>query len=81
LNAQTATAAAERYYDFDAIITLGSLALAGGALAAVALAVGRREKREHGDDHRELSSNWRDAVMQNLEADLTSYARSWRKVA
>ena len=47
LNPQTARSAVEDYFDFDAIITLGSLALAGGALAALAFSSKRREDADH----------------------------------
>jgi hypothetical protein len=81
LNGQTAAAAAETYYDFDAIITIGSLALAGGALAGLVFSAKRREEAEAVDERREPQSGWRDLVMQNLEADLTAFVRNRRHAA
>ena len=81
LNGQTAHAAAQEYFDFDAIITLGSLAIAGGALAALAFSAKRREDAEEVDERREPASGWRELVMKNLEADLTAFARSRRRAA
>jgi hypothetical protein len=81
MNEQTARAASQNYYDFDAIITLGSLALAGGALAVIVFSASRRPKADAADERHEPASNWRESVLRNLEADLTAYARSWRRAA
>ncbi len=80
LNGQTAHSV-EAYYDFDAIITLGSLALAGGALAALAFSTQRRKEAGEADERREPAAGWRDLVMKNLEADLTAFARNPRRAA
>jgi len=81
LNGQTAHAAAEAYYDFDAIITLGTLALAGGALAGLVFSAKRREAADDVDERREPSTGWRELVMQNLEADLMAFVRNPRRAA
>jgi hypothetical protein len=80
LNGQTARSV-EAYYDFDAIITLGSLALAGGALAGLVFSSRRREEAETLDERREPTAGWRELVMQNLEADLMAFARNPRRAA
>jgi hypothetical protein len=80
LNGQTAHSV-EAYYDFDAIITLGSLALAGGALAGLVFSAKRREEADALDERREPSAGWRELVMQNLEADLMAFARNPRRAA
>ncbi len=69
----------ERYFEFDTILTLGALALASGALAAIAIAGSRRraavapEVAPH--------EGWRDAVMLALEADLAQFALSLPRAA
>jgi hypothetical protein len=80
LNGQTAHSV-ETYYDFDAIITLGSLALAGGAMAGLVFSARRREAAEEIDERREPTEGWRELVMQNLEADLTAFIRNPRRAA
>ena len=79
LNVQTASAA-ESYFDFDTIITLGTLVIAGGALAAAGFSASRRKTDER-DDRVETPSGWRDVVLRTLEDDLTRYARGLKKVA
>jgi hypothetical protein len=79
LDAQTVSAA-ERYYDFDTIITLGTLVIAGGALTAIGFSASRRKEEER-DKESETSSDWRDVVLRTLEDDLTHYARGLRHVA
>jgi hypothetical protein len=79
LNGQTAHSV-EAYYDFDAIITLGSLALAGGALAGLVFSAKRREAEEV-DERREPTAGWHELVMQNLEADLMAFVRNPRRAA
>jgi hypothetical protein len=80
LNGQTAHSV-EAYYDFDAIITLGSLALAGGAMAGLVFSAKRREAAEDVDERREPVTGWRELVMQNLEADLMAFVRNPRRAA
>jgi hypothetical protein len=80
LNGQTAHSV-ESYYDFDTIITLGSLAIAGGALAGLVLSAKRREQAEADEERHEPAEGWRDLVMQNLEADLTAFVRNPRRAA
>jgi hypothetical protein len=80
LNEQTARSV-EAYYDFDAIITLGSLALAGGALAGLAFSTKRRQETDSVDVRRDPATGWRDLVMQNLEADLMAFVRNPRRAA
>jgi hypothetical protein len=80
LGGQTAQSV-EAYYDFDAIITLGSLALAGGAMAGLVFSARRREATEEVDERREPTEGWRELVMQNLEADLMAFVRNPRRAA
>jgi hypothetical protein len=80
LNGQTARSV-EAYYDFDTIITLGSLALAGGALAGLIFSAKRREDADAADEQHDPAVGWRDLVMKNLEADLMAFVRNPRRAA
>ena len=80
LNPQTAQAAAESYFDFDAIITLGTIALAGGGLAAAGFSAARRGSSKNEADAG-TDRGWRAVVLQALEEDLTRYARTFRRAA
>jgi len=81
MNAQTAEAAAQSYYDFDAIITLGTIALAGGGMAALGFSAARRGSERKDAERAELGAGWRTTVMRALEDDLTRYARTIRRAA
>lgn len=80
IDGDAAQAAAQTYFDFDALVTFGALALAGGALAAF----GARRSRArptpaviapHDD------TDWRESVFQALQADLTQFTRPYRRAA
>jgi len=81
LDVEAAHSAAESYFDFDTIITLGTLAMAGGALAAVGFAAARRRSDERASERHEGSANWRETVLQALEADLAHYTSAFRRAA
>jgi hypothetical protein len=81
MNAQTAEAAAQSYYDFDAIITLGTIALAGGGMAALGFSAARRGSARKDAEQAESGAGWRETVMRALEDDLTRYTRTIRRAA
>ena len=66
-------AAVASYFDYDALLTVGVLAVAGGMLAALG---SRRSRREAARD-----PEWRESVFQALQADLVAYAESYRRAA
>jgi hypothetical protein len=70
---------AQRYFDFDVIVTLGALALASGAFVAVGIAGARRRETE--EDAAAPREGWRDEVMQALEADLVQFSAGLRRAA
>jgi hypothetical protein len=71
-------AMAQRYFDFDMIITAGALTLASGAFVAAAVAGGRRRSAEKASAPRE---GWREEVMQALETDLAQFTVGLRQAA
>jgi hypothetical protein len=77
VDAEAAQAAAQTYFDFDAMITLGAFALAGGSLAAFAALAARRreEKTEEGEPA------WRESVFRAVQADLAAFAETQRRAA
>lgn len=79
VDAEAARAAAQSYFDFDALVTLGALALAGGALAAAGAA--RSRARTAPAPAPEADSDWRETVFQALQADLTEFTRPYRRAA
>jgi hypothetical protein len=79
IDAEAAKAAAEAYYDFDALIGFGTLVLAGAALAAVGAAFSRRSE-EKTVAQRE-GEDWRDAVLRGLEQDLARFTGRLRRAA
>jgi hypothetical protein len=78
VDAETARAAAQSYFDYDAIITLGALALAGGALAAFAAHAARRRTGADGDA---ADPAWRQSVFRAIQADLAQFTDSYRRAA
>ena len=78
IDAEAARTAAESYFNYDALITLGALALAGGALSAFAAFAARRRKVEEasGDE-----PAWRTSVFRALQADLAHFSDSFRTAA
>jgi hypothetical protein len=78
VDAQAARSAAEDYFNYDALVTLGALALAGGAMSAFAAFAAKRrqaEKADFGD------GNWRDSVFAAIQADLAQFTESFRRAA
>ena len=71
---------AQRYYDFDVIVTLGALALASGAFVAAGVAGGRRRRAE-GLAVATPREGWREEVMQALELDLAQFTGGLRRAA
>jgi hypothetical protein len=69
-------AAARNYFDYDALVTLGALALAGGALAA--FSVGAARRRKAADD---VEPAWRQSVMHAVQADLAQFTATLRRAA
>ena len=69
--------AAERYFDFDVIMTLGALAMASGAFVAVGIAGSRRRLASSID----VREGWRPQVMQALETDLARFTISLKRAA
>lgn len=70
-----AARAAEDYFDYDAFITLGALALAGGGLAAFGAGAARRRPAEAAEPA------WRESVMRAVQADLTQFTATFRRAA
>lgn len=77
--AEASSMMAQRYFDADMIITLGSLALASGAFVAVGIAGGRR--RAAATSVATPREGWREEVMQALETDLAQYTTGLRRAA
>ncbi len=75
-DATTAQAAAENYFSYDALITLGSLALAGGALAAFGASAARRRAAVEDEE-----PAWRETVFRAVQADLTQFSENFRRAA
>jgi hypothetical protein len=68
-----------RYFDSDALITLGALAFAGSVIVAAGIAGVRRRATLQAVV--ELPEGWRDEAMQALEADLLQFTTESRRVA
>lgn len=80
IDADAAHAAARDYFDFDALVTFGALALAGGALAA--FGAGRaRAKAKSPAVAAEGNGDWHESVFQALQADLTEFTRPYHRAA
>lgn len=77
--AQASKDMAQRYFDVDVILTLGALSIASGAFVAAGLAGGRR--RVDNSVRPVLRANWREDVMQAVEADLMRFSDGLRRVA
>jgi hypothetical protein len=77
VDADAAETAAADYFGFDALISLGALALAGGVLAAFAAAAARREAKMNATGE----PAWRETVFRALQADLAAFTASYRRAA
>jgi hypothetical protein len=75
LDAQAARAAAEDYFTYAAVVTLGVLALAGGGLAAFGAGAARRKTVEV------VEPAWRASVMRAVQADLAEFTSAFRRAA
>jgi hypothetical protein len=73
--ASSPSRAAQDYFDYDALITIGALALAGGGLAAMGAGAARRRAAA------EREPAWREAVFRAVQADLAQFAESFRRAA
>jgi len=74
LNRSGAEAAAN-YFDYDTLITLGALALAGGALAGFGVGAARRKATVG------FEPAWRQSVMRAVQADLAQFTATLRRAA
>ena len=81
LDSGAAREAVESYFDYDALITLGAVALAGGAMASIALAAARRKSPPPPDAPEAVEPDWRESVFQTLQADLWKYTDGYRRAA
>src|SRR5436305_6223317 len=77
--AEVSKVMAQRYFDFDVIITLGALALASGAFVAAGIAGRRRRLAQN--PAAQPREGWREDVMQALEADLAQFSGALRRAA
>lgn len=75
LRGEASRTAVENYFDYDTVITLGVLALAGGALAAFGAGAARRKAAE------EAEPAWRELVMRGVQADLAQFTATFRRAA
>ena len=71
---------AQRYFDFDVIVTLAALALASGAFVAAGLA-GSRRRSTQVRPAAAPREGWREDVMQALETDLAQFSVGLRRAA
>jgi len=78
VDAEAAGQAAEEYFNFDAVVSLGALVVAGGLLAAFGAAASRRDSGVRADEHDE---EWRDSVFRAVQADLAEFTKNYRRAA
>jgi hypothetical protein len=81
IDAESARVAVESYFDFDALITLGALALGGGAMAAIGVAAARRKPPKPPGEPDQAESGARESVFQALQADLWQFTQGYRRAA
>jgi hypothetical protein len=81
IDVASARAAAENYFDFDALITLGALALSAGAIGAIAVAAARRKSAPLPGSLPEREESWRESVFQAIQADLLEFTQDHRRAA
>ncbi len=81
IDTEAAQAAAEAYYDFDALIGFGAFALAGAALAAIGAAFARRDEDRRNDVIPAEGANWRERTLRSVEKDLARFAGGLRRAA
>jgi hypothetical protein len=81
IDAESARVAVASYFDFDALITLGALALGGGAMAAIGVAAARRKPPKPPGEPNEAESEVRESVFQALQADLWEFTQGYRRAA
>ena len=68
--------ASVNYFDYDAVITLGVLALAGAAFAGFGAFAARRARETQAAE-----PAWRQNVMRAVQADLAAFSQSYRRAA
>ena len=64
------------YFDFDALITFGVLALAGGAFAGFGAFAARKARAAE-----MAEPAWRETVLRAVQADLAAFSDSFRRAA
>jgi hypothetical protein len=67
--------ATQDYFDYDTLITLGALALAGGGLAALGAGATRQKPVEA------VEPAWRESVMRAVQAELAQFTTTFRRAA
>jgi len=77
VDALATDAAAASYFNFDALITLGALVLAGGVLGGVAVGAARRRAEEIA----KTEPHWRASVLRALQAELAEFSGPYRRAA
>jgi hypothetical protein len=77
LDGSTAQKAAEDYFSFDALITFGALALAGGLVGGFFITAARRRAEELA----KAEPAWRASVIRAVQADLADFALEYRRAA
>jgi hypothetical protein len=78
VDAASARPAAEDYFNYDALVTLGALCVAGGAMSAFAVFAAKRRRAEEAEL---TDGNWRDNVFAAIQADLAQFTESFRRAA
>jgi hypothetical protein len=78
--ADATDAAVENYFGFDALITLGALAMSGGGLAALGAYAARRRKRNRAEAE-SAEPDERDSVFRSMQADLAHFTETLRRAA
>jgi hypothetical protein len=81
VDTEAANAAVRAYFDFDAVVSLGTLALAGAAFVAVGVSAGRRRKAERDAPPAATTGDWRERVLEGIERDLARFVRGLRRAA
>jgi hypothetical protein len=77
-HSDASAAAVEDYFNFDALITLGALALAGGGLAAFGAYAAQRRKVEE-EESAEPADH--ESVFLSMQADLAHFTDTLRRAA
>jgi len=78
IDAETTLSAAQAYFDYDALVTLGALVLAAAGLAALGAYAARRRSVEEAES---AGRAWRESVFRAIQADLAEFTESFRRAA